>query len=230
MKSAKEILYILYLLSGPALVVISAIALKQISIAKKQIIIAKDSIKTTSRRETAVFTAKQCEVFGNEIITFYCDNVFGLCNQRKLKLFIMPSEESNIFDVKYTKWLKDNSVHFKENKDITENILDLLNHLEAFAIYFMHKICDIDIAYLPVASTYVDIVEKISPFICISRNAESPNSYTNLLALYKIWKTNITKEKLKRKHDILSKQMKETLEQASCLKEVSIKPIGLDSE
>ena len=226
----KEILNMLNLLASPVVAVISFFMLKQLTLAKQQLEVAKKSMETNARREAAVFTAKQCDFFASSILIDY-GTVLGLFNKKKIKT-IAISENETVFDLEYTDWIRENIESlFANNQGVYSECVKLLNNLEAFSIYFIHRICDEEMAYLPVAKTYITIVEKLSPIIGLSRDNSSDRAYTNILQLYDIWKKKILKEKFQIKQQELFEQLSETQKQVSCCEpEIKIRPIGLDDD
>ncbi len=225
----KEILGILSLLSGPAMAVIAYLALKQIKIAKQQLSVAKTTFELSSKREAAVFTAKQCDMFAHSIIPKYSD-VMNRFKEKNVKLYKLPSNKDSILDCEYGEWLKENFIKISDNNGELYTLITIaMNDIEAFSIYFIHKICDVNMAYSPIAKTYVEIVETLSPMICLVRNRDN-NVYSNTIALYDIWKKKLVKESLEIKQKELYRQFIEAKKQASCIIEDDIKPIGLDEK
>jgi hypothetical protein len=221
----KEILDYLYLISGPILAIVSILALKQLSIAKTQLEIAKNSIEISSQRDAAVFTAKQCEYFATEIIKDSV-RITAIFESKDIVECSLANDSTNIFETDYNSWLTKNRKKFLEDdSNIYREITEAINKLEAFAVYFIHGICDTKIAYLPVAEAYITIVKMYCPFICMVRS-RSRNGYSDIIELYKIWENELKKDELNFKKVQLQKQITETEEQVSSVKDISKKPIG----
>lgn len=220
----EKVLNILYLLSGPVIAIVSIVALKQLSIAKIQIEVARESMQISSRRDAAVFTAKQCEIFASEIIEQHIE-IAKKFEAKKITEYVLPNNKKNIFEADYGKWFKQNKDKLdKDGVDLINLVAKLLNKLEAFSIYFTHGICDKKIAYLPIATSFIRIIEYYSPLICLLR--DDNRGYSNILKLYESWKADTEKEELELKKEQLEKQIAETIEQASCIIEIPMNPIG----
>lgn len=73
----------------------------------------------------------------------------------------------------------------------------LMNNLEYFSMYFMHNISDETVVFPSLNQTYISIVEMLYYHISKTNKLEEPKYYTNVIALYKKWKTRNqeTKEK-----------------------------------
>jgi hypothetical protein len=103
----------------------------------------------------------------------------------------------------------------------TLDALDILNAMEAFAIYFTKGVADEEIAYSSIGRTYCFVVKKLYFDIAYSLEDDNDKSFNNLIELYTIWSNRLKSEKL-------SKEKEKLLSELDCLKMKNIKPIGTE--
>lgn len=178
-----EILY--FVTGGPALAYFAYLALQQIKV-------AKDVARKASMREAFRLSAEQTHIYITQIIP--CIN--------ELNQFI--KDEKLTFFTEATVNIEDEGIKVKhaEIDDATEQLmksmkllLDVVNRLETFSLYFISKVADEKVAYSSLGATFVHSVRELMPFLVMSANNDH---HKNIMGLFYIWHTRIEKEKLEK--------------------------------
>lgn len=127
----------------------------------------------------------------------------------------------NNWDVS-TKYLHESYIEAVNNKDkekitkigqscsyiVEHDIVELLNTLEWFSMYFVNHIADEDTAYQSLHQTYLGIVRQLYYFISRNNSDAYNKYYTNIIELYNKWQTKSDnkREKEAKINDKLKKQ------------------------
>lgn len=222
----KSIIENLYFISGPLLFLMSLIAIRQLKI-------AKDNIRTNSKREAALISAKEVDVFLEKIIPLG-DSIF--MKKEAVKFPEFKGVIKNFTNDEFVDWDKEYTNVFFEKLDSLENLdLKFINLLEGFATYFTKGIADEEIAFSSVGKIYCRYVETYYPHITMLRGQNNPNKYyNNLIELYKLWKERLDKFQIE--IDLLKKQDKikediqnvEKIKKGVSKKSKVIKPLGTE--
>ena len=200
------------LLSGPLLLLIGIIGLKQLNIARK-------SLKITSVRDAAKFSFQITEDYAPKFEQAYQDLLVALKKHNIEKfngeIVDFSFEEYNKLDDKWRKQWDDN-----ESK-LENDLIGIANLLEGYAIPFMKKIADEDIAFNIDCYVYFQLTNACYPFIVKKHNTDKLNLYScNTIELYQRWK-----QKIKHLHN--EKELSIAKEKIKKQKKIiPIKPIG----
>ena len=211
--TSKSILENLYFLSGFILTITLVIGIIQISLTKK-------SLKTNSNRAAANLAANQIEIYCNKIIRLQ-NNIFFKETEKKvpnIKLEVGEFNKSYLIK-KLGEATYENNI--KERFPVTLYVLDVLNAMESFAIYFTKGVADEEIAYSSIGRTYCNTVEDLYFDIASYLSDDNDKSFSNLIELYKLWKVRLKSEKL-------SAEKEQLLQELDKLKIEKIKPIGTE--
>jgi hypothetical protein len=209
--NSKSLIENIYLLSGPILALIGLTAIIQLRLAKKTITIS-------SRREAAKLATNQVEVYHNRIIPLL-NEIFDAKQKEKvdsIKIDIGEFNRETIFGKLGIEKAKKLSL---ERMKIINPILQAINAMEGFSIYFTKGVADEEIAFSSVGRTFCFTVEDLyfDIAICIKKGEE--DSFQNIIGLYKIWSSRLKKEKL-------DKDKEEILNKLSKIKAEKVDPIG----
>lgn len=174
---------ILYFLSGPALVAVAIFALKQIDIAETD-----TGIRV--KRERALATADQLNVFAEKIIP-KIDNYNILMNpsfQRinfKLNDFTIEEVTSNS---DLSKYIQNIDQFLKKNKALKQEAIYIANQLEYLSFNFIEGVADESKAFSSLSKTFCDFLEWNFFIYCLMRSSETKNFYyyENTIKLYKL--------------------------------------------
>jgi hypothetical protein len=149
----RDILELAYFLSGPALVVVAAIGLRQISV-------SREVARTSAKRDAYRLTAEQCK--------HYCESVIPLLNQldvaireQDLQIFEKSTVEVEGDKIKILPFTTYEG-HAEGMAKIAKEFTAAYNALNAF---FISRLADERLAYSSLATTYCTSVRKLLPVI-----------------------------------------------------------------
>lgn len=204
---------IVYFSSGPILAVFAALALRQITHAKRAVEVAKADIVTRSRRESVVLAAEKIEEFATE--TFPVLNAFfelagekgmplkkwGLANQLFDSTSLEESDDAKV-------WLD----AVKSQPEVHKSAIRILNMFEAFAIYFANGAADEQIAFPALGNVYCRYVIWLAPLLIALRTPKVDGQpaggyFKNLVTLYDRWSARLKKQLLAAKAAQISREM-----------------------
>lgn len=134
-----------------------------------------------------IFNPNQIESINNIIDSDkFCDAAYGA-----YKIFGLDIHEIECPDLKLKK-------KFVANEVKDKIILEMLNSLEHFAMYFSQNVADEDAIFNSIHQTYFDIV-KLSYYQIVKTNEKvvfpCDRYYTKTIKLYQIWKDKYEKKK-----------------------------------
>lgn len=209
-------------LANVANCVLAAIAYKGL----EQLRIAKDDIKLRSRREAATVAVAQCDRFARDIMPKHME-LLGEIHAIKLPEYPGPYKDFLISE--FTQIPRGPQpyveVIFKpENMALAMKVINMLNDVEAVAIYFEKGIADADIAYPSIASAFCQIAERYYVVIAGFRPEKSGQIlYTNIVGLYKRWSPRLQHTLLADQQELLRKRI------SSLPIKPAVKPIGTEN-
>lgn len=214
MQTIKEILEIIYFISGPIVAYFAFKALGQISEAKKQVLETRESRIISSKREAYKIAADKCDYFMTTIIPLI-NNLDKAVKANGITFFEKSQIEITQDGIKVKPFYKD-----KEEVDKVFNLpnLELFNPLESFSLFFSSGVADEKIGYLTIGNTYCDTVKKYAPLLVTLSEGKH---FNNTLFLFKIWNARLEKENLEKEKKRIDKQLSEN-------KSISIKTIGIE--
>lgn len=199
--TSKSLVENIYLLSGPVLALLGFAAIIQLRLTKKAIVIS-------AKRSAAELASKQVEIYNKEIIPFQ-DKLFSKEEKNTMKRIKLKDLE------KFTHTELDSRIDKEtQNKIIKENIqnlheiLEILNSMEAFSIYFTKGVADEEIAYSSVGRTFCLSIENYSTDICFLRQNDETSAFNNLVKLYSIWNSRVKSEKLSKELEAKKSELK----------------------
>ncbi|EKT4548463.1 hypothetical protein SL053_001005 [Flavobacterium psychrophilum] len=208
--STKSLVENLYLISGPILAVLGFVAILQLRLTKKAIII-------TSKRQAAELSSKQIDYYTNQIIPLQ-DELYLIEEEQKIERLIFK----DLIQFTYEEIEKkiNNNLIKKKIKELDVNadkILRIVNAMESFSTYFIKGVADEEIAYSSIGRTFCHSVENYSFDISFMRREDDLQVFNNLVALYHIWKSRLNSEKISK--ELLNKQNE--------LKKIQIKKVDI---
>lgn len=227
----KSILENIYFFSGPLLVIIGLFVLLQIKLGKQQLKESQKQLLVGSMRDAAKISAEQvklyCEIINPLYNVIFLENFDNNIPKFNGKISDFSAEEMESWDKEYVEAL------MKTPNSISLPLIKLINQLEAFSVFFIHKIADEDIAFKSIGYAFYDTVTKCYPLITILRNV-TPNNYENIISLFKLWKIRIDENDIKIKKEVISKEISQKfneliiLEKKQKFDEVALKPLGTE--
>ena len=199
----KELLNILYLISGPVLVYIAYTALDQVKFAKAQIDEQKEATRINSLRDALKLTSDQ--------ISRYCEYIIPLQDALDEKIaseevhylekstFTIVGEEINVSpcseDGEYEKIIL-----------ILPEFTKFINAIEGFSSYFISGVADEEIAYKSLGSTYINAIQGILPILVLFDTGNSRFSAT--MQLFLIWHHRFESQDLKKQQEQIKEKLK----------------------
>jgi hypothetical protein len=205
--NVRQVLEVLYYLSGIAIAVAAFWGLKQLSISKK---IAREN----ATREAYKLAADNCRYFAKEVVPLQT-LVVKLIKERSLQSFASPHFVAEQAEIKGQNF--DLTLLQREFLSVGDEIIAFLNPMEAFAIFFASGVAAEEIGYRKTGTSFCGAVERYMPAIFLARLANV--RYESIVKLYEIRHGRQLGEKI-------STQMKALEDAASRLPKETIKPIG----
>lgn len=179
------------------------IAIEQLKVMGDQLELSKADIVLRSKRESIAIALEQCKRFAESILP-HLDN---LNRELLAKNYVVPNNVDPEFPmlpqeadpVGVQLWLSD--------PDLRAKIVNTLNELESFAMYFATDLADESVAFTPTAQTYCQACEFYRLFIGVYRQPEKVKLYQNLVRLYGMWKPRLERTVLEEQGKQLESKM-----------------------
>ncbi|MBS4688605.1 hypothetical protein J4G63_15325 [Aeromonas sobria] len=211
MQEFRDYLEIAYFISGIVVAIAALIALYQIKI-------AKESLQTQSKRDALSLTASQCSHYNTRIIELqnklYDKRVSSKCTFFDSSNWEIDTDGKDVL----VKNVGKNKPSIDELDKVSQELLDVVNAMDSFAVYFTSNVADESVAYKSVANTFISTAERYMPWIIHAYNTD--DYFANIIDLYVIWKNRKKQELLKTKMEHLKNELdKSTLK--------TEKPIGV---
>jgi len=196
MDNIRSWLEIVYFLCGPLILIVSILGLKQIKI-------AKDTLKTSSKRDALRLAAEQCQN--------YCDHIIPLQNTfhqavGKHNVLFFKRAKVDISEGGCKVQVRYEGITNKDMADlekVSSETLAACNAMEGFSVYFSSNVADENTAFLSVGKTFCQTTQYLLP--TLAQDYER-GYFKHLMQLFSMWYSRIEAEKLaKQKHGIEEK-------------------------
>lgn len=187
------------------IVIIAAIALKQISI-------AKDDIKIRSTREAVTLTVDQMRFYAEVVVP---EMIKYVTNFNKLSISKTNYQLNNYFfeeiklDPQKLKQFSELHKLLITNLDLDTELVSIANRLESIAFAFMSGAADETGAFPSLSRTFCRFVEENWFHYCNHRRQDRINIYDNTIKLYGIWSNRIKQFDLSVKSKDITKELGE---------------------
>lgn len=153
--------------------------------------LARQDMVTRATRESISMAIERAEQF-SEIIRIQNWAIHQELAAAKIPLFTSQlatgtavfDDEQNMYPKAQVWW---NSVP----TGTRQKILYLMNDLEAWAMYFTHRLADSEVVSGPCAVPYCSIVLQYSPWIVICRKEMYSGFYPNIVRLFHAWRAEL---------------------------------------
>lgn len=208
----RNLLEVLYFISGVILATLGFAVFRQLKLSKVSIETAQDNLRVASealtsakddlqirvKREAVILAAEQVEKFGKSILPNAAETTDKLEGEgiqiKEWKLENNLFNEVTIKDFESAnEWLRTlNSTHVSA-------LIQILNELESFAMYFTGGAADERIAYPSIAPVFCSNVREIAPLLVSLRQKKInivSGPYQNLITLYDKWASRLRKDEL----------------------------------
>lgn len=200
----------LFFLSGVAVAIIALKGLEQLRI-------AKETAKTSARREAFKLAADECRNFAERIIPL-SQPVADHCKKLNLTSFSNPKFKISGGEIIETTFSA--AAILADIAKCADSLMSFLNSMEAFAIFFTSGIADESVAYRETGLEFCRLAAIYMPAIWYLRENNLPR-YESTVKLYELW--NARKES-----EALLKTQKSIDQSLKALKKDAIKPIGTE--
>ena len=212
--NTRLILELISFIASPLLVIAGFFVLIQIRL-------SKNLSAMSSRRESFRLAAEQCRYFDAVIFPLY-DKLNNRIKKEGILFFEKSSVEFNGNTIKILPCKDENE--FKKLGLIVEDLSNLLNKIDAFAMYFTTRIADESIAYDTLGKDYCNIIKTWLPFIL--PNYEPPQHF---IALFFKWNARLTLKEENKQKEKLKKQLNKIEYNEKELSELkkNIRPLGV---
>ncbi|WP_129692307.1 DUF4760 domain-containing protein [Gottfriedia acidiceleris] len=182
----KEIIQVLYNLSGIALVATVIIGIKQLKL-------LKTDLQVRNKRAAVEKSL--------EYLSFFSDDFLPYCAQYQNDLkeeLPNPKSYNHLFDGNF--YIEDRHIDKEMIAELivkeSKGIMNLINKLEFFSTAMLNGVSDEKIVFTPVAKVFCEFIEREHVYISVQRSSNGV-PFENLIRLYKDWKKNIESEKAK---------------------------------
>lgn len=193
-------LEVLYFGAGILVPILAAFALRQIQLAKDQLVVTKKIARTSAKRESYRAAIEQCEALSRLVVPV----------DFKIDKFIEENEVTFFEKAKFEFTEKGFRVDLAEVKDedieklneIAPLLSDLTNSLEVFAIYFLAGIAYEEIGFHSQGKYFVEKAEMVAKIVAVCDHGH--DECQHIWPLHKKWKDRIEHQRLvieKRKID-----------------------------
>lgn len=185
---------------------------RQIALAFEVLDVAREDIRIRVKREAVTVAAEQCVKFGEVILPLIDKNIarlkelgirYGSWTLRNTEFADGSIEEA----AQSAEWLK--KVQGTENARWL--ITQILNELEAFAIFFARGAADEEVAYPVTGPSFRGYVEAFAPLLIMLRQQRisglASGAYQNTIDLYRLWNDRAARIKLEEQADRIQQQL-----------------------
>jgi hypothetical protein len=181
------------------------IAVDQLKMMGEQLEISKADIVLRSKREAIAVALDQCKRFAEHIVPAFDKLGPELIRKgyhKELPLNTDPQfpvipQQADPVGVK---------IWFSE-VDLRTSIVQALNELESFAMYFANDLADESVAFIPAGQSFCHICEYYRLFIGVYRQPDKVKLYQNLVKLYGMWKPRLERTVLEEQGKLLESKL-----------------------
>jgi hypothetical protein len=160
------------------------IAVQSVNLAAQQLEHSKRDLQIKSKRESIAFSIHQCEVLAADIIPKFDEIQKALMQNGYLYPSKMPDET---FPCELDQDQKGKEIWLSDAA-LRTNLINALNALEAFAMYFTTDLADEEIAFSPAGLVFCNYCKQFQWFIGLFRSKTSAKPlYDNIVKLYEMW-------------------------------------------
>jgi hypothetical protein len=184
-------------------------AKKSLETAEAALTAAKDDMEVRIQREAVVIAAEQIERFRSVIIQdinvlderFASAKIpFGEWPLKNYSFDEQSIEKSNDADAFVTR---------AKSAGLQDLMIDLLNELETYSLFFVEGAADEKIAFPLTSNVYCNTIKQLAPLLIRMRKGDRnlvSGPYKNIIRLYELWALRMKKNELDSKASLLLKE------------------------
>lgn len=175
------------------------IALEQLKLTASQLEVSRSDIMLRSRREAIAVALEQCKRYAETIVPHFD----ALTKELVAKGY--PPVKNVDPDFPFITQQEDpmGANIWTNNVDFRVKVIQTLNELESFAMYFASDLADESVAFTPTAQSFCQTCEYYRLFIGAYRQADKIKLYQNLVKLYGMWRPRLERTVLEEQGKIL---------------------------
>lgn len=190
-----------------------------------QVLLSVRDIKTRSKREAGALALQQAEFFCEKIIPQFGE-ISDIFEKKGRKLVRYPlsrfTRQEYISERKRANYFPQIFELIGGDDELLTKVVSLENRLESYALSFISKMADGEIAFMATGDAFLGIIEYMSVFICIGREDEESNrSSRSVVQLYSLWSD-------KKKREDMGLQVRKMKEELAKVGSKVMKPVGTD--
>lgn len=193
----KEILDIIYKLSGVGIIIGLYLAYSQL----KQM---KTDYETSNKRSSIEKSMEYLNLFATTIIPASSEYINQI-NRSGLQKYKGPKNK----DFRFDEQCNADSKYIRDIIDasIRHDGIHILNQLEYFSASMISGLADEKLAFTPLAETFCDTVDEMYVMLCQTRRKTSSNLFSNTIELYTIWYARLQKLNLEKDREELNQKI-----------------------
>ena len=185
------------------LLAIAVFGLKQLHYAQKEIETTRDIFRTQSKRNSYEAAANECRNFSDNIMPLIHQlNEFTRENNITYFQDAKIEEVKAGFKIDMSATDPKQAVKFAEIQDV---LTKYMNGMELFALYFVSRIADENIAFLTMGTLYVKEVERLAKLLPLT--GTTPDDCKAIWPLYFSWKSRLQKQELEKERANIDKKL-----------------------
>lgn len=163
------------------------ITIEQLKVMASQLEVARTDIILRSKREAIAVALEQCKRYAEQIVPH-----FDALTQKMVAKGYQPSQNINP-EFPFIPQQEDptGAQIWSNDVDLRTKIVQTLNELESFAMYFANDLADESIAFTPTGLSFCQICEFYRLFIGVYRQPDKVKLYQNIVKLYAVWRPRL---------------------------------------
>ena len=171
--------YYLFGILGTIVLIVAVI------VAWGQLNFAKENAKLRIKREEATLSILAIKEFFSKLEKDFYDFRDMLTSYNIKKYTGAPVFNKEELKQEAKEFIK--KIDDRTDTELNKSMAELISSLETFSIPFIHKLADIEIAFLSIGLQYCNVVKKISPIIAFIRDKQNDIRLLHIVVLYKIF-------------------------------------------
>ena len=163
------------------------IALEQLKVMASQLEVARTDIILRSKREAIAVALEQCKRYADHVVPHFD----ALTPKMVAKGYQPPQNVHPEFPFIPQEQDPVGAQIWTNEVELRTKIVQTLNELESFAMYFANDLADESIAFTPAGLSFCQICEYYRLFIGVHRQPDKIKLYQNVVKLYGMWRPRL---------------------------------------
>lgn len=210
-----------YFISGIIFSVVAIFVLRRLGDVKTRLKDNQKSVSISSRRKALRSASEQITLFQNAIIPIIND-VEGKIEDEDIRFF--ENSACGFTDGKFDFVPVIGDDEKEKLVKVSRDLIELINALENFAVYFTSNIADERYAYRAIGNAYCTAIRRYLPFILLFES--TTDEKLEALRLYILWNSRIEKNKLLQQQVIIDGRQTKIVEPGAVPGDLAYAPNG----